>query len=68
MTLDDQLCALAPLKPGQVAILAGYSNRASVNVQRQRGRVLTPDKLRAVAKNLHDIAERAARMAEESQP
>lgn len=60
MTLDDQLRALLPLKPGQIAELAGYSSGSNqLTSMRAVGRRMSDERLRAIARRLREIAETA---------
>jgi uncharacterized membrane protein len=63
MTIDDQLETLRPLTPGVAAKLAGYSNPQSIRVQRQRGRPMSPERLRAMAVRLRELAGAAEELA-----
>lgn len=57
-TIDDQLRALAPLKPGLVAELAGYDAEAHpLRAYRARGSIIPAERLRAVARRLRELAD-----------
>jgi hypothetical protein len=63
MTLDDQLRALAPLGPGVVALLAGYSPKGNpAGTLRSRDQSLSPLRMREVARRLREIADEAERL------
>jgi hypothetical protein len=62
-TVDDQLRVLAPLKPGQVSELAGYSSPDQLRQIRAAGGRLAASRLRNVAEALRLMAERAADLA-----
>ena len=64
LTIDDQIAALAPLSPGQIAELAGYSSGSNqLTAFRGRGSTIPAERLRVVARRLREIAEAAEEIA-----
>ena len=58
MTLDDQLRALQPLKPGQIAELAGYDpEQHPLRAYRARGDRIPDNRLRVIARRLRELAD-----------
>lgn len=62
MTLDDQLRALG-LNGPLVAGLAGYSAPQTIRLMRQRGKVLSCERLLRIATRLRQIADVAEELA-----